>query len=161
MAAIPSRPQYVKKTFRLQEDYQVCTSSWTGLWGLDYTFRCKRCVGLVRQVDGRKASSAMQWQRCDPLDTGVTTKDQVFSQALLDTMQLDNLGKVLCTRRQRWNWHFGRIDGWLIIQRLNPTGGWSLGLPKGTWSEMILGHCLIVELTEAHPSDRKNLERYT
>ena len=36
---------------------------------------------------------------------GVTTKDQISSQDLLEKMQLDDLAKVLRTRRLRWHDH--------------------------------------------------------
>ena len=35
----------------------------------------------------------------------VTTKDQISSQDLLEKMQLDDLAKVLRTRRLRWHGH--------------------------------------------------------
>ena len=43
---------------------------------------------------------------------GVTTKDQVISQHL-ERKQLDDLVKVLHTRRLRWHSHVKRSDGWL------------------------------------------------
>ena len=44
---------------------------------------------------------------------GVTTKDQVSLQDLLKRMQLDDLAKVLRTRRLRWHGHVKCSDSWL------------------------------------------------
>ena len=44
---------------------------------------------------------------------GVTTKDQVSSQGLLQRMQLDDLAKVLRTHRPRWQGHVEWSDGLL------------------------------------------------
>ena len=41
----------------------------------------------------------------------VTAKDQVSSQDLLERMQLDDLAKVLCTRRLRWHGQVAMV-GW-------------------------------------------------
>ena len=64
---------------------------------------------------------------------GVTAKDQVSSQDLLERMQHDDLANVLCTRQLRWRGHVERSDGWLKkVQKLNPTGGCGRGRPKKT-----------------------------
>ena len=87
---------------------------------------------------------------------GVTTKDQVSSQDLLERMQLDNLAKVLRTWWLRRHGHAERSDGWLKkVQKLNPTGGSGRGRPKKTWTEVIDMECLALGLTETHPFDRK------
>ena len=53
---------------------------------------------------------------------GVTIKNEVSSWDLLDRMQLDDLAKVLRTRRLKWHGHVERSDGWLKkVQKLNPT----------------------------------------
>ena len=50
---------------------------------------------------------------------GATAKGQVSSQDLLLRMQLDDLTKVLCTRRLRWHGHVKRSDGSLKkVQKL-------------------------------------------
>ena len=54
---------------------------------------------------------------------GVTTKDQVSFQELLEWMQLDNPEKVLHTRRLRWPVPVERSDGGLTkFNKLNPGG---------------------------------------
>ena len=54
---------------------------------------------------------------------GVTTKDQVSSQDLMERMQLDDLAMVLRTRRFRGHDHVERKDLWLKeVQKLNSTG---------------------------------------
>ena len=53
-------------------------------------------------------------------------------------MQLDDLAKVLRTRRIRWHGHVERSDGWLKKdQKLNPTGGRGRCRPKKTWTQVI------------------------
>ena len=53
----------------------------------------------------------------------VTTMDQVSSQDLLETIQIDDLPKVLRTRQLRCHGHVERSDGWLKeTQELDPTG---------------------------------------
>ena len=85
---------------------------------------------------------------------GVTTKDQVSSQHLLERMQLDNLAKVLRTRRLRWHSHVERSNSWLKkVQKLNPTGGRGRGHPKKSWTVVINMDCLGLAATQ--PSDRK------
>ena len=87
---------------------------------------------------------------------GVITKDEVSSQDLLARMQLDDLTKVLRTRRLRWHGHVERSDGWLKkVQKLSPTGGRGPGRPKKTWTEVIDTDRQALGLTETHPSDRK------
>ena len=87
---------------------------------------------------------------------GVTTKDQVSSKNLLERMQLDDLVKVLHTHWLGWHCHVERSNGWLKkVQKLNPTGGHSLGCPMKTWTEVIDMDCLVLGLTETHPSDKK------
>ena len=55
---------------------------------------------------------------------GVTTKDQVSSQDLLERMQLNDLAKVLHTCRLTWHGHVQCSDGWLKkAEKLNPKGG--------------------------------------
>ena len=67
---------------------------------------------------------------------GVITLDQVSS--FLERMQLDDLEKVLPTRRLGWHGHVECIDGWLKnVQKLNPVGGCGCGRPKKTWSKVI------------------------
>ena len=44
---------------------------------------------------------------------GITTKDQVHLQDLLERMQLDNMEKVLHNRRLRWRSKIECSDGWL------------------------------------------------
>ena len=80
----------------------------------------------------------------------------VSSQDLLEMMQLDDLEKVLCTRRLRWHGHVERSDGWLKkVQKFNPTGGHGRVHPKKTWTEVINMDRLARGLTEFHPSDKK------
>ena len=82
---------------------------------------------------------------------GVTTKDQVSSQDLLERMQLDDLTKVLCTCRLGWHCHVERSDGrWKKVQKLNPTGGRGRGRPKETWTEVIDMDHLALVLTESN-----------
>ena len=53
---------------------------------------------------------------------GVTIKNEVSSQDLLDMTQLDDLAKVLRTLQLKWHGHVERSDGWLKkVQKLNPT----------------------------------------
>ena len=87
---------------------------------------------------------------------GVITKDEVSSQDLLARMQLDDLTKVIRTRRLRWHGHAERSDGWIKrVQKLSPTGGRGPGRPKKTWTEVIDMDRQALGLTETHPSDRK------
>ena len=76
----------------------------------------------------------------------VTTKGQVSSQDLLGRMHLDNLAKVLCTRRLRWHGHVERNCGWLKkVQKLNSTGSRGPGLPQKR-TEVIGMDCLALGL---------------
>ena len=87
---------------------------------------------------------------------GVTTKNQVSSQDILERMQLVDVAKVLRTRRLRWHGHEEHIDGWLEkVQRLNPTGGRGQGRPKKTWTELIGKECLALGLAGNHPFYKK------
>ena len=88
---------------------------------------------------------------------GVTTKDKVNSQELLERMQLDDLTKVLRTRRLRWHGHVERNDGWLKkVQDVKPqSGNRGRGRPKKTWSEVICKDRQSLGLTKTNPSDRK------
>ena len=62
----------------------------------------------------------MIWWMC-----GVTTKDQVKSQDLLEKMQLDDRAKVLSTHRLRCHDQVEHSDGWLKkVQNLIP---WEVG----------------------------------
>ena len=66
---------------------------------------------------------------------GVTTKDQVSSQDLLERIQHDDLTKVLRNRRFRWYVHEERCDGWLKkVQKINPAWSRVRGRPKMTWT---------------------------
>ena len=85
---------------------------------------------------------------------GVTTKEQVSSQDLLDRMKLDDMEKVLLIRRLRWHNHVERSDSWLKkVLTLNPVGGRDSGRPKKIWPEVIRRDCLSPGLTETHPSE--------
>ena len=84
---------------------------------------------------------------------GVTTKDQVSWQDVLERMQLDDLAKVLRIRRLRRHGHVEHSDGWLKkVQKINLTGG--RDRPKKTWTEAIDMDCLARGLNETHFSDR-------
>ena len=87
---------------------------------------------------------------------GITTKDQVSWQGILERMQVDDLAKAVRTRWLRWPG-----AGWLkTVQKLNLIGVHGRGHPKKTWTEAIDMDCLALGLTEANPSGRKNLVQY-
>ncbi len=86
---------------------------------------------------------------------GVTTKDQASSQDLLGRLQLDDIVKVLRTRRLRWHGHIERSNGWLRrVQDIDPGGGRSRGRPNKTWAEVVRADQLALGMAETHPSDR-------
>ena len=72
-------------------------------------------VKKVWQTDGQTdgMNQAMIRWMC-----GVTTKDQVSSQDILERMQLDDLAKVFWTLRQGWHGHAKRNDCWWKNDRL-------------------------------------------
>ena len=91
----------------------------------------------------------------------VTTKYQASSQDPLGRMQLDDLAKVVHTRRLRWHSHVERSDGWLKkVEKLNPIGGFGRRHPKKTWTKVINKNCLALGLTET-PLPTGNLEWWT
>ena len=123
-------------------------------------FMCQECHAPCKRNLGPTLSDLHRLQCSDWAMIrwlcGVTTKDHVNMPDPLERMLLDDLAKVLGTRRLRWHSRVVRSDGWLNkVQKLNPTRGRSRGRPKKTWTEVVDMDCVALGWTETHPSDSK------
>ena len=102
------------------------------------------------------APPAMQWPS---YSCGVTTKDQVSSQER-DKMQLDDLAKALHPRWLRWHSRIKCNGGWVKkFYKLNLMECCSHGHLKKTWTEVIGMDCLVLGVSETHPSIHPYLTR--